>query len=140
MSTKVAAKKSVRKPKFIIPKSPAKAGDLLYQLREQRSALNRQAEEIETNEKAIKAFLIATLPKGEASGIAGMIARISIETKEIPIITDKKKFQAYIKKTGAFELMQGRISEAAITEQWQAKKTIPGIGKFNAITVSCKKK
>jgi hypothetical protein len=126
--------------KFVVPKSPAKAGDLLYQLRERRYALNKEAAALEKQESALKDFLINTLPISDASGITGAIAHIQIELTEQPQIVDKMKFQAYIKKTGRFDLITGSPAAAAIREMWEAKKTIPGIGKYTAKKVSCTKK
>jgi hypothetical protein len=134
---KVASKK---KAKFVVPKSPAKAGDLLYTIRDARYALNKDVKEIQDNEAEIKKFLIDTLPKSDASGIAGAVARIKIETRDIPQIVNKAKLLEHIKKTGDFDLLQIRISEEAVKARWDNEKTVPGVGKYVARVVSCTKK
>lgn len=138
--TPAAEKPAVKKaPAFKLPKSLAACGDLLYEIRLERLAIQKQADALEAKEKLIKEHLINSLPKGEASGIAGKVARVSITTKELPQVDDWEKLQAYIKRTGSFELLGRSLSRGAVEERWAAKKTIPGVSKFNAVSVSCTK-
>jgi hypothetical protein len=129
-----------KKKAFVLPKTAAKVADLLYKTREERYAINKQAEEKEEIEKACRDFLIANLPKGDASGVAGAIARVSIEVKEIPQVSDWPALQAYIKKNDAFDLLQRRLSDTAVQARWDDKKKVPGVIKFTTRKVSCVKK
>jgi hypothetical protein len=141
--TTVATKKAAaRTPKtrFTVPKHPAKAGDLLYEIREKRYALNKEVAELAEQESQLREFIIRTLPKGEASGVCGSLARVEVTTKDIPQLKDKTKFLAYIKKTGQFDLMQIRISDTAVKDRWENKKTVPGVEAFPAVVVSCTKR
>lgn len=82
--------------KFKIPTKLAACADLLYQTRERRLALNREAEELERQEAALKEHLINNLPKSLSTGVAGTVARAAIVTKEIPTVKDWDGLQGYI--------------------------------------------
>lgn len=125
--------------KFKFPKTMGACADKLYQLREKRLAEQKRVDEIEAEEKALKEHIIQTLPKSEASGVAGKLARVSVVTKVIPQVENWDKFYAYIKKKGEFDLLQRRVSDTAVKERWDNGKQVPGVKTFNALTVSINK-
>jgi hypothetical protein len=124
---------------FKPPKQLAVCGDLLYTTRQERLALEKLVEELKTKENILREHLIANLPKSEASGIAGKIARVKIDTKDVPHVKDWETLQKYVKRTGSFELLQRRISDTAVKERWEAGKEVPGVERFTATVVSCTK-
>lgn len=130
--------KSVAK-KFVIPKQLAQCADLLYETREARLALQKDVDALEDQEKQLREHIINNLPKSQATGVAGKVARATIVMKIVPQVQDWDKFYAHIKKTGDFELMQKRIGTKAIEERWENKKKVPGVEPFNAVTVSLNK-
>ncbi len=125
--------------KYKFPKALAACADKLYELRAKRQAAQKVADTIEAEEKAIKAHIIDNLPKSEASGVAGKLCRVTAITKEIPQLKDKEKFYAYVKKNNRFDLLQSRLSDAAVKEIWESGKEVPGVGRFNAVTLSINK-
>jgi hypothetical protein len=128
-----------KEEKFKIPKALGAVADLLYATREKRLAIEKQAEALKAQESALKEHLIQTLPKSEAGGVAGKVARVTVISKPVPQVNDWDKFYAHIKKTGDFELLQRRLGEGAIKERWEAGKVVPGVEVFNAVTVSINK-
>ena len=124
---------------FKPPKTLGACADLYFTLREQRLAAQKIADAIEVNERAIREHIILTLPKSEASGVAGKLARVSRVIKQVPQIKDWSAFYAYIKKTGSFDLLQRRPGEAAIQERWDAGKVVPGVESFTVVTLSVSK-
>lgn len=124
---------------FKPPKTIGACADLLYQLREERKVAQKVVDEIESKEKALKEHIINTLPKSETTGVAGKMARVTVVTKEVPQIKDYDKFFAYVKKTGDFDLLQRRLSVEAVNARIDAKKKVPGIEMFSAVTVSLNK-
>ena len=130
---------AAKKPAFKLPKSLAACADLLYEKRAERLAIQKQVDALEAEEKLIKEHLINSLPKGEASGIAGKVARVAVVTKDIAQVTDWDKLYAHIKRTGSFDLLGRSLTKAAVDERWAAKKEIPGVGHFNAVSVSVTK-
>lgn len=124
---------------YKFPKALGECADLLYTLKAKRLAGQKQVNEVEAEEQALRAHLIDTLPKSLSSGISGRVARVTIVTKQVPQLKDDEAFFAYVKKTGRFDLMQRRLSTGAIEELWEAGKTVPGIEPFTVVTVGLNK-
>lgn len=117
--------------------------DFLYdliQLQKQFNVLTDPFEDVlKVTKKSIDDHFIRTLAVGDSSGVQGMGARVQINENVIPVPDDWEKIYAHIKKTGEFELLGRTLKRDAVQERWDAKKNIPGIGKFHAKTVSCTK-
>lgn len=128
-----------RRTKIKIPKNIGACADMLYQIREQRKEAQKVVDDLEKQEKDLKDHIINTLPKSEASGVAGKLARVSVVTKEVLQVKDWPKFYAYVKKTGSFDLLQRRLNEAAVRERLENKKKVEGIEAFTAVSVSLNK-
>lgn len=124
---------------FKLPKSLASCADLLYETKAKRLEVQKIVEELQARETALREHLINNLPKSDATGVAGKIARATVTLKEVPRVEDWDKLWSHIKKTGAFEILQKRISSAAVEERWEAGKKVPGVEKFNAVTISLNK-
>lgn len=127
------------KPAFQVPKTLGACADALYTIRQERLKAQKVVDELETNEKAIKAHVIDTLPKSNASGIAGKLARVTVTTKTIAQVQDWPSFYAYVAKNKAFEMLQKRLGDAAIQERWDAGKKVPGVEPFTIVGVSVNK-
>lgn len=125
--------------KFKVPKSLATCADMLYQTREQRLTLQTTLDELKKQESELRKHLINHLPKSDASGIAGKLARATVKMKEVPQARDWSKVWKYIKKNDRFDLLQKRLSDAAVLEMWDNGKEIPGVEHFNAVTISLNK-
>ena len=130
---------TTEKPKFKFPKTMGACADRLYELRQKRLEEQKKVDLIEAEEKALKEHIIQNLPKSEASGVAGKLARVTVVTKEVPQVEDWDAFYKYVKRTGAFDLMQRRLTDAAVKERWEAGEEIPGVKHFNVVTVSINK-
>lgn len=130
---------ATEKPKFKFPKAMGACADRLYELRQKRLEEQKKVDLIEAEEKALKEHIIQNLPKSEASGVAGKLARVTVVTKQIPQVKDWDAFYKHVKKTGQFDLMQRRITDAAIKERWEAGKEVPGVEHFNAVSISINK-
>lgn len=129
--------------KFKMPASLAACADLLYKTKQDRLAKDKEAAELKAMETAISEHIIATLPKSQASGIAGKIARVSIEQKVTVAVEDWDKLYAYIiknQKKGAFALLQRRVSVGAVEEIWRDKKVVPGCVPFKVPVISLTKR
>ena len=125
--------------KYKFPKALGACADKLFELRNKRLAEQKKVDEIAAEESALKNHVIENLPKSEASGVAGKLARVTVVTKQIPQVKDWDAFYKYVKKTGSFDLMQKRLTDAAIKERWEAGKEVPGVEHFNAVSVSINK-
>jgi len=117
--------------------------DLLYDLEQvgkQLSSLSAPfIDVLGPSIKVVETHFIDTLAVGESSGVQGMQARVQITDSVIPTIDDWDKFYEHIRKTRSFELLNRAPNRKAIVERWDAKKQVPGVGKFVAKKVSCTK-
>lgn len=127
------------KPAVKIPSTPAECADLLYKTRTARLLLQAKVDAMKDVEGALCEYFIENLPRSNASGIAGKLARVQIEPKPVPQVSDWLKFYAYVKKNNAFDLLQRRLSEGAVKERLDNKVKLPGVTIFNAKKVSCTK-
>lgn len=125
--------------KYKFPKTLGACADKLYELRQLRLAEQKKVDIIEAEEKALKEHIINTLPKSEASGVAGKLARVTVVGKVIPQVKDWDAFYKYVKRTGQFDLMQRRLATPAVEARWEDGKEIPGVEHFNTVTVSINK-
>lgn len=133
---------ATKKPEELnIPKQPAAAADLWYEVMQQRLELNRQVKLLEEKEAKIKAHLLAVLPANDATGVAGKLVRVSLVPKQRVNVTDWAQVYAYIaanykKNSGVFGLLQRRVGEDAVKEIWAAGKTVPGLEAFPYMSLS----
>lgn len=125
--------------KYKFPKALGACADRLFELRNKRLAEQKKVDEIAAEESALKNHIIDNLPKSEASGVAGKLARVTVVTKQVPQVKDWDAFYKYVKKTGSFDLMQKRLTDAAIKERWEAGKEVSGVEHFDAVSVSINK-
>lgn len=127
------------KKTYKFPKAIGACADKLFALKAERLTQQKLVDAIEAEEKALKAYIIDNLPKSEASGVAGKLARVTAITKEVPQVEDWTIFYKHLKKTGQFELIGKRLSDTAIRERWEAGKEVPGIKHFTVVTLSLNK-
>ena len=122
---------------------PGAAVDALYDLRQLVKVLASLTapfdDVLAPAAKVLEEHFIATLAADQSTGVQGARARVQVTTSAVPQVSDWPKFYAYIKRTGSFELLGRGLSRQAITERWEAKKEIPGMGRFLSKKVSCTK-
>jgi hypothetical protein len=125
--------------KYKFPKALGACADRLFELRNHRLAEKKKLDEIQAEETALKNHIIENLPKSEASGVAGKLARVTVVVNQVPQVKDWEAFYKYVKKTGNFDLMQKRLTDTAIKERWDAGQEVPGVEHFNVVSVSINK-
>jgi hypothetical protein len=131
----MAAKKS-----FSFPKRIGTCADRLYKIKAERLAKQKEVDALKAEESALKQHIIDTLPKSNASGVAGKLARVTVVTKEEPQVVDQAKFRQYLNRTKRFDLAYKlRPSPPAIRELWEEGKEVAGVEKFTVVTVSLNK-
>lgn len=124
---------------FTPPKTLARCADVLYATRAKRYALQGEIKALEEIEKQLKDRLIRELPKSQATGIAGRVARARIVKDEVPQTRDWEALYAHIRETGEFELLQRRLTKTAVQERWDDGKEVPGVESFTVVSVSLEK-
>jgi len=122
-----------------LPPTLAGCADRLFQVREERLAKQKEVDSLAAEENALKVYIIEELPKSDATGIAGKVARVTVVNKIVPKVEDWDKFYKYIAKTKSWEMLQRRVGEGAVRERWDAGREVPGVGHIQVPTVSINK-
>jgi hypothetical protein len=115
-------------------KMPAKLGakiDLAYNLRAERLAVQKEYDEkiekMKAQETEVKEAIIAELRQQKMDKGSGEKCTASIMQNIIPQVTDWDRVYGWVKKTGAFEIFERRVSKSAFKERYEAGEGIPGI-------------
>jgi hypothetical protein len=114
-----------------LPKTLAAAADELFKVRADRLALQKDVDALQARETELSEHLIGSLPKSDATGVAGKLCRVTVVSKTIVSVTDWPAYYGYIaanakKNPGIWSLLQKRVGETAVKEMWEAGKTVPG--------------
>lgn len=122
-----------------IPKGVGACADLLGKLKTKKAELKKELDKVDKDYQRVKEYVINTLPKSEAKGVAGKNFRATIKTKDVPTARDWDKIYKHITRTKRFHLLQRRLSATAVKELWEDGKKIPGIEPFTIVDVSVTK-
>lgn len=120
-----------------LPKTTGASADLLYTTREARLRLEKEVEKLRSEEATLRDHLLRLLPAADSTSVTGKLATVSIVRLTVPDVQDWDAVYAYIKRTGAFELLQRRIGVEAWRERNDAKRPVPGIAAQLAYKVHC---
>lgn len=128
-----------KKPKAL-PKSMGACADLLFATKTERLAADKVAAALKAEEERIKEHIINNLDKS-SSGAAGKTHRVQVVTKaKLRVVPDKwNDFCKWAAKNSAFDMFQRRINEDAVAARIEARKKVPGVETFQAVTVSLTK-
>lgn len=125
--------------KFVPAKMPSKIGDLIdlgWAIKMERMVLENEAAKLKQAENFMKNFLLKSFGKEKIGQSVGTKGKANLHPKSIPQAKDWRKVQAWIKKTGRFDIMQRRLNEKAVNDTFEAKQTIPGIEFFKMTAIS----
>lgn len=125
--------------KFKKAKTQGARADLLYEADDLRLKVQKQAEAIKKFVSKLEKWFIQELPEGEATGVAGKVARVQIKMKSRPSVIDWDKFYSHIKKKGEFELLNRAVNAKSVKERWEQGKQVPGVEKYDYKDVSVTK-
>ena len=102
--------------------------DRMYEKREERLALNRQAASLEEEEKAMKAVILDLMISNDLSAVGGHLCRVTRDKVAKATVGDWSKFYEFIIDNSAFDCLQRRLNDKAIKERLEVDKDpIPGI-------------
>lgn len=128
-----------KKTEVKLPRTIGACADLLYETKEKRLALAREVAALEELEKRLKEKIINELPVSEASGVAGKLARVTINKKSTWRATDWAEIWKYAKKNDAHDIFQRRLSDEAINLRIEAGEKIKGLELFHYKSVGINK-
>ena len=128
-----------KKTEVKLPRTIGACADLLYETKEKRLALAREVAALEELEKHLKEKIINELPVSEASGVAGKLARVTINKKSTWRAKDWAEIWKYAKKNDAHDIFQRRLSDEAINLRIEAGEKIKGLELFHYKSVGINK-
>ena len=119
-----------------MPKTLGACADLYFQTREKRLAAEKIATAIKADENAIADHLIQLMPNSDASQVAGKTAYVKRQVKKVAQVKDWDAFGKYVFKTKRLDLLQRRVSDAAVKDLIDAGKEVPGVEFFTVVSLS----
>ena len=125
--------------KLRLPKTLGATSDALYRLKEKIAALKRDIVELDKDRIELKKHAFQLLRDSRTIGAKGKEGQISIKEEDVPTIEDWSAFTKYVARTKNFDLLQHRLSSAAVKERWNDKKDVPGVGMFKKTDLSITK-
>lgn len=123
-----------------VPEKLGECVDMLEVLKERKTSLKRQIDEVDKPASMIKEELKIIMEKEGITECAGTNMRIKFVTKTKYSLADKGLFCEYIKESKAFELMTAAVNQRAVQERLDAGEEIPGISKYDVVTSSLTKR
>lgn len=113
--------------------------DALWALREKKRALDEQVKVIETQINEASEALMVRMEQDGTDKVTGKMATVSISDVMVGNCTDWDMLNAFIKKTGNFQLYQHRLSDPAVRELFEQKGNIPGVELFKKRKLNLRK-
>lgn len=113
--------------------TPSKLGELIddmFEVRERKRRLDDEAAKCEAEYKELEERLMERMEAESTDKAAGKKASASITSGVVANVTDWTKLEAFVKKTGNFQLFQRRISDPAFRELMEKKGAVPGVQPF----------
>ena len=109
--------------------------DKLFDLREKKRELEDKIKALETEAGEIEEVLMGRLEAEGTRNGSGRKASISITVTEVANVIDWDDFHKWIKRTGNFQVLQRRVSDAA----WREVRDLKGVAPPGTQTFSKKR-
>jgi hypothetical protein len=100
--------------------------DLLYETRQRRLDLTKQADELKAQETKLKEELLDILSSIGLEKASGQTATVGIRRNEVPLVIEWEDIHQFIKTSDRFDLLQKRLSAPAWRELYQSGILVPG--------------
>lgn len=113
--------------------------DLYYETRELRLKMQREVDEVDKEEKKLKAELINALREQNTRAVGGKVVTVTLKTKHAAIAKNWDDIHRYIVANDAWDIMQKRLTQTAIDLRWADGIVVPGVEKFPVDELSISK-
>lgn len=97
-----------------------------FETRERRLKLQREADELEQQEKDILYAITKGMDQPEVFVHEGPFVLKAVR-KEVPLVNDWAATLNFIKSTGSVDLLQKRLTDSAVKARWDNGLDIPGV-------------
>lgn len=122
-----------------VPKTLGAKIDKLYALREERLALERQAEKLKDDEALYQGEVLKHLASSRVESARGKLATATRRVTVVGKVGDWTKLYAHIVETGSFELLQRRLNDGSFRERVEAGHVVPGVEAERVVKLSLAK-
>lgn len=112
-----------------------KAIDEIRRLELRAEGYARKIAVIEKEISKKKARLQLRFKQDDLNGATGKLGRCEVKPRDVPAIDDFDTLVRHAAKRGEFDLLQKRVSIAAVRERWEAGKKVPGVRKQSVTTL-----
>lgn len=113
--------------------------DELYELREKKAALEKQAKAIADDMTIVEGRILSNLDSQDMTMGKGRSASAVLSETVIPKVDDWGDYYEYIKSQDALHLLQRRPATTALREMMEAGEEIPGVSTFTKRSISLRK-
>lgn len=127
-----------------LPKTLAGCADALYEAQQTRYRLQKDLDALKELEGALREHLIENLPKSDATGVAGKVARATVKSDTVYSPKDWDAIHGYIlanakKNPGVWAIMQKRLGSEALKEMDESGALPKGIERLQVPKLSLTK-
>lgn len=113
--------------------------DRIYDLKQQKKALDDEAKNIAAQVAELEAQALATMAEVGTDSAKSDAVRATVTTKQHASVTDWDALYAFILDNEAFYLLQRRVSEGAYRDMLAEGEELPGVEPFTKTTLSLRK-
>lgn len=136
------AEGTVEVPTFEVTGSLAQIADKYYEMKQRRLAADKIVSALADEENFLREYLIDNISKADATGVSGKKVRVAVVVALKPQVDDWQKFYAFIARNrnkGSFACLNKVVNSKAVKEYWDAGKEVPGVSRFNVVSLSVNK-
>lgn len=122
-----------------IPSEMGAVIDEFKHVKDLRLKMDKQVSEVKARETELENFIIDSVSKSQSGGAVGKYYTGKIVNKTVPQAENWSEIHAYIDNTKRFDLLNKSLSKKAVEDMWADGVEIPGVGRFNKISLSVTK-
>ena len=104
--------------------------------RAERLAAQKAVDKLQEAETALKKQVMDRLEKAKNKAVSNGDRLFQLVTKDEPTTENWSLLYAHIQKTGEFDLIERRLSKAAVKERNELGEKVPGVAWFPVATLS----
>lgn len=108
-------------------KTVGPAADALFKLRQERLALEHQAQELKRVESDMHEQIIGLLRKQKLEKASGKLATVSIGKRAFADVHDWESVYKYVAENDAWDILQRRTNNSAIADRVEEGESIDGL-------------
>lgn len=123
-----------------LPTGIGALADLYAEVREQRLAMEKEAEGVKARETEIHNVILSALSESSDTGASGKKYRVQLVNKTRQHVKDWPSLFGFIRQYDLFDLLQKRLSDKAAAEFVETyKQPLPGVENVDVPTLSFNK-